>query len=58
MNHNDVARRTAREMPARSLIPRTLAFDAGVGEDHAPGLRDLLRPMPPRAIVRTGGGGR
>ncbi|WP_033333272.1 hypothetical protein [Streptomyces novaecaesareae] len=30
MTHNDVARRTAPEMPARRLIPRTPACDSPV----------------------------
>ncbi|MFI9327900.1 hypothetical protein ACIGZJ_10195 [Kitasatospora sp. NPDC052868] len=58
MTHNDVARRTAREMPARSLTPRTLAFEAEIVEEGGRGLRDLLRALPARVLGHPGGGGR
>ncbi|MGW4895182.1 hypothetical protein ACWEQL_23350 [Kitasatospora sp. NPDC004240] len=58
MNHNDVARRTAFEMPARSLTPRTLAVDSGAAEAFGPGRRELARTLPSRVLTRTSEGGR
>ncbi|GAA4855844.1 hypothetical protein [Kitasatospora terrestris] len=52
MIHNDVARRTAPRMPARSLTPRTLACtDCAVPDEPTPRL--LTRPLPLRALGRT-----
>ncbi|MFF1902309.1 hypothetical protein [Kitasatospora sp. NPDC058218] len=58
MTHNDVARRTAREMPARSLTPRTLACEAAAVDDAIPGLRALVRTLPSRVLDRACEGGR
>ncbi|MFE2726966.1 hypothetical protein [Kitasatospora sp. NPDC059327] len=57
MIHNDVARRTAREMPARDLTPRPLACAAAVA-DALPGLRPLVRTLPARVLGRSCEGGR
>ncbi|MFD9591602.1 hypothetical protein ACFWA9_02450 [Kitasatospora sp. NPDC059973] len=57
MTHNDVARRTARAMPARSLTPRPLACEGAV-VDGIPGLRALVRALPGRVLDRTCEGGR
>ncbi|MEV6207472.1 hypothetical protein [Kitasatospora sp. NPDC051914] len=54
MNHNDVARRTAHTLPARSLTPRTVACDGEVEERTA--VRALARELPPRALVHSEGG--
>ncbi|MEU9073528.1 hypothetical protein ACFYUY_14330 [Kitasatospora sp. NPDC004745] len=57
MTHNDVARRTAPEMPARRLTPRTTACDGPVPfTDLAQ--RAIVRMLPLRALYRDGGGGR
>lgn len=56
MNHNDVARRTAHTLPARSLNPRTLACDADVPDRTA--VRALWRPLPGRELIRVVEGGR
>ncbi|MGW6913381.1 hypothetical protein ACWGB8_06105 [Kitasatospora sp. NPDC054939] len=58
MTHNDVARRTAHEMPARSLTPRTTACDCDLAESYGPGRRALTRALPLRALFRTCEGGR
>ncbi|GJF29212.1 hypothetical protein KNE206_19120 [Kitasatospora sp. NE20-6] len=46
MTHNDVARRTAHTLPARSLTPRTVACDGECPDRRAP--RALHRPLPAR----------
>ncbi|MFD9124282.1 hypothetical protein [Kitasatospora sp. NPDC059571] len=56
MNHNDVARRTAYTLPARSLNPRTLACEGEVPD--RPALRALERQLPSRSLSRTAEGGR
>ncbi|MEU1420113.1 hypothetical protein [Kitasatospora sp. NPDC005751] len=58
MTHNDVARRTARAMPARSLTPRPLACEGALVDDGIPGLRALVRTLPGRVLDRTCEGGR
>ncbi|MFI2612563.1 hypothetical protein [Kitasatospora sp. NPDC018619] len=57
MTHDDVARRTAPELPARRLTPREPAC-AGQApyEEAAP--RALVRALPTRALHRDTGGGR
>ncbi|MGW3075056.1 MULTISPECIES: hypothetical protein [unclassified Kitasatospora] len=57
MTHNDVARRTAPEMPARRLTPRTPACDSQVPFAEV-AQRALTRVLPLRALHRDGGGGR
>ncbi|MFG2903993.1 hypothetical protein ACGF13_02825 [Kitasatospora sp. NPDC048286] len=57
MTHNDVARRTAPEMPARRLTPRTPACDSQVPFVEV-AQRALARALPLRALQRDGGGGR
>ncbi|MEV8095881.1 hypothetical protein [Kitasatospora sp. NPDC085879] len=54
MTHNDVARRTAHDLPARSIHPRTVACD-GEAEDR-PAPRRLTRALPVRELVRGEGG--
>ncbi|MFE4976647.1 hypothetical protein ACFRAR_31660 [Kitasatospora sp. NPDC056651] len=57
MTHNDVARRTAPEMPARRLIPRTAACDSQASfVDVAQ--RAIVRALPLRTLRRDGGGRR
>ncbi|MFJ9946607.1 hypothetical protein [Kitasatospora sp. NPDC091207] len=58
MTHNDVARRTVREMPARDLTPRPLACAAAAADDALPGLRALVRTLPARVLDRGCEGGR
>lgn len=58
MTHNDVARRTAPQMPARTLTPRALACDGGPESGPGQGLRGLTRELPSRTLVRTSEGGR
>ncbi|MFF7990452.1 hypothetical protein ACFZDG_11755 [Kitasatospora xanthocidica] len=57
MTHNDVARRTAPEMPARRLIPRTPACDHPVPFVEV-AQRAIVRALPLRALHREGGGRR
>ncbi|MEU6232374.1 hypothetical protein [Kitasatospora sp. NPDC047058] len=58
MTHNDVARRTAHEMPARSLQPRVPACESGPVPFPEVVQRALVRVLPLRALHRDGGGGR
>ena len=63
MNHNDVDRRTAPELPARALTshtltPRTLANDSGGRYGEEPWLRPLVRTLPSRWLHRSCEGGR
>ncbi|MFE2107661.1 hypothetical protein ACFXAF_17585 [Kitasatospora sp. NPDC059463] len=59
MTHNDVARRTAPEMPARSLTPRTPACDdSGPVRFTEVAQRALVRALPLRLLHRDGEGGR
>jgi hypothetical protein len=57
MNHNDVARRTAPELPARRLIPRSTGCDSQVPFIEV-AQRALVRALPLRALHRDGEGGR
>ncbi|MFI6850451.1 hypothetical protein OG535_18290 [Kitasatospora sp. NBC_00085] len=57
MTHNDVARRTARTMPARSLTARTLACDSAVPFPEIV-QRALVRAVPSRVLHRVSEGGR
>ncbi|MEU8921129.1 hypothetical protein AB0D10_09355 [Kitasatospora sp. NPDC048545] len=57
MTHNEVARRTAPEMPARRLTPRTPACDDQVPFVE-PTQRAVVRALPLRTLHRDGGGGR
>ncbi|MEU9042513.1 MULTISPECIES: hypothetical protein [unclassified Kitasatospora] len=57
MTHNDVAPRTAPEMPARRLIPRTPACESPVPFVEV-AQRALVRALPLRALHRDGEGGR
>ncbi|MET8543111.1 hypothetical protein ABZW03_21030 [Kitasatospora sp. NPDC004799] len=57
MTHNDVARRTAPETPARRLIPRVPACDSQVPFVEV-AQRALVRALPLRALHRDAGGGR
>ncbi|MFH9349099.1 hypothetical protein [Kitasatospora sp. NPDC017646] len=57
MNHNDVARRTAPELPARRLNPRSAACDSQVPFVEV-AQRALVRVLPLRALHRDGEGGR
>ncbi|MGW7445664.1 hypothetical protein [Kitasatospora sp. NPDC054795] len=57
MTHNDVARRTAPEMPARRLTPRDPACESQVPFVEV-AQRALVRALPLRALHREGGGGR
>ncbi|MFE4513944.1 hypothetical protein ACFRMQ_07050 [Kitasatospora sp. NPDC056783] len=57
MTHNDVARRTAPEMPARRLIPRTPACDSQAAFVEV-ARRALVRALPLRTLHRDGGGSR
>ncbi|WP_371498013.1 hypothetical protein OG871_18650 [Kitasatospora sp. NBC_00374] len=50
MIHNDVARRTAHALPARSLTPRNRFGAAAAYDVYAP--RALTRPLPARSLVR------
>ncbi|MED7947956.1 MULTISPECIES: hypothetical protein [unclassified Streptomyces] len=58
MTHNDVARRTARQVPARSLNPRTPACEGGLVPFSELAQRALTRVLPLRALHRDGEGGR
>ncbi|MER7751123.1 hypothetical protein [Kitasatospora sp. NPDC097643] len=62
MTHNDVARRTAPEMPARRLTPRNPACDTPDRFGPVPFVevaqRALVRALPLRALHRDGEGGR
>ncbi|MFD0278249.1 hypothetical protein ACFVHB_30685 [Kitasatospora sp. NPDC127111] len=58
MTHNDVARRTAAEMPARSLQPRVPACDSGPVPFPEVVQRALVRALPLRALHRACEGGR
>ncbi|MFE6870820.1 hypothetical protein ACFVFS_30215 [Kitasatospora sp. NPDC057692] len=58
MTHNDVARRTAPEMPARSLTPRTPACASGQAPFTEVAQRALVRALPLRLLHRDGEGGR
>ncbi|MER8188130.1 hypothetical protein [Kitasatospora sp. NPDC094015] len=49
MTHNDVARRTAHDLPARSLTPRSKS-GTSVPDVYAP--RKLTRPLPARSLYR------
>jgi len=51
MNHNDVARRTAPTMPARSLTPRIPACDSPVPAERTQ--RTLVRALPLRKLGRA-----
>ncbi|MFE6049537.1 hypothetical protein ACFQ6N_02130 [Kitasatospora sp. NPDC056446] len=53
MTHSDVARRTAPEMPARRLIPRTPACVGQVPFVEV-AQRALVRALPLRALHRDG----
>ncbi|WP_354641359.1 hypothetical protein [Kitasatospora camelliae] len=56
MTHNDVARRSAPRMPARSLTPRALPRDTVSEPGDA--FRALNRDLPPRSLERSSEGGR
>ena len=68
MTHNDVDRRTAPELPVRTLTshtlashtltPRALARDSGGRYGEEPWLRPLARALPPRPLHRGLEGGR
>ncbi|MER5348989.1 hypothetical protein ABT093_01440 [Kitasatospora sp. NPDC002551] len=58
MTHNDVARRTAPRMPARSLTPRTPACDSAQVPFTEVAQRALVRALPLRLLHRDGEGGR
>ncbi|MEV6972061.1 hypothetical protein [Kitasatospora sp. NPDC093806] len=58
MTHNDVARRTAPEMPARSLNPRTPACDGVSVRFTEVAQRALVRALPLRLLHRDGESGR
>ncbi|MEV7776036.1 hypothetical protein [Kitasatospora sp. NPDC086791] len=57
MTHDEVARRTAPEMPARSLTPRTPACTGQVPFAEVT-QRALVRALPLRALHRDIEGGR
>ncbi|WP_157882143.1 hypothetical protein [Streptomyces rubellomurinus] len=57
MTHNDVVRRTAHELPARRVTPRTPACDVPVPFVEV-AQRALVRALPLRALHRQGEGGR
>ncbi|MFJ4191646.1 hypothetical protein [Kitasatospora sp. NPDC089509] len=57
MTHDDVARRTAPELPARRLTPRTAACDGPVPFVEV-AQRALVRALPLRTLRREGEGGR
>ncbi|MEV7597899.1 hypothetical protein AB0O91_11025 [Kitasatospora sp. NPDC089797] len=62
MTHADVVRRTARELPARRVTPRSAACDSPVPFVEVAQralVRTLpLRSLPPRALHRDGEGDR
>ncbi|MBP0455526.1 MULTISPECIES: hypothetical protein [unclassified Kitasatospora] len=58
MTHNDVARRTARSMPARSLTTRTLPGDGDSVPFPEVVQRALVRAVPSRLLHRVSEGGR
>ncbi|MFB7907466.1 hypothetical protein ACFXPX_06460 [Kitasatospora sp. NPDC059146] len=51
MDHDDVARRTAPELPARRVIPRSAACDGPVPFVEV-AQRALVRALPLRALHR------
>ncbi|MFB7376096.1 hypothetical protein ACFC26_20570 [Kitasatospora purpeofusca] len=53
MTHNDVARRTAPEMPARRLIPRRPACESDSVSFTEVAQRALTRALPLRALHRV-----
>ncbi|MFJ7278123.1 hypothetical protein [Kitasatospora sp. NPDC098663] len=57
MTHNAVARRTAPELPARRLIPRTPACESLVPFVES-AQRPLVRVLPLRALHRPRGDNR
>ncbi|MER6298623.1 hypothetical protein ABT247_03505 [Kitasatospora sp. NPDC001539] len=57
MDHNDVARRTAPELPGRRLIPRSVGCDSQVPFVEV-AQRALVRALPLRALHRDGERGR
>ncbi|MER7670700.1 hypothetical protein ABTY61_19845 [Kitasatospora sp. NPDC096128] len=57
MDHNDVARRTARELPARRVTPRSTGCDSPVPFVEV-AQRALVRVLPLRALHRVAEGGR
>ncbi|MET9176629.1 hypothetical protein ACIGXI_07790 [Kitasatospora aureofaciens] len=57
MDHNDVARRTAPELPARRLPSRSPACTSQVPFVEV-AQRALVRALPLRALHRDGEGGR
>ncbi|MEV8324033.1 MULTISPECIES: hypothetical protein [unclassified Kitasatospora] len=57
MTHNAVARRTAPELPARRLIPRTPACESPVPFVET-AQRPLVRVLPLRALHRPRGDNR
>ncbi|WP_395295387.1 hypothetical protein ACF9IK_19085 [Kitasatospora hibisci] len=58
MTHNDVARRTAREMPARSLYPHVPACDSAPVPFTEVAQRAIVRALPRRRLHRSGEGSR
>ncbi len=54
MTHNDVARRTAPEMPARRLIPRNPACESDSVRFSEVAQRALVRALPSRLLHREG----
>ncbi|MFJ3787621.1 hypothetical protein [Kitasatospora sp. NPDC090091] len=58
MTHNDVARRTAREMPARSLSPHAPACDSAPVPFTEVAQRAIVRALPLRMLHRSSEGGR
>lgn len=63
MNHNDVARQTAPQLPARALTsytltPRVLGLNGAERVGEEPWLRPLARPLPARRLFRLCEGGR
>ncbi|MFJ8474889.1 hypothetical protein [Kitasatospora sp. NPDC094011] len=57
MTRDDVARRTAPELPARRLTPRSAACDGPVPFVEV-AQRALVRALPLRTLRREGEGGR
>ncbi|GAA2827499.1 hypothetical protein RMN57_18730 [Kitasatospora sp. CM 4170] len=58
MTHNDVARRTARQMPARSLYPHVPACEAAPVPFTEVAQRAIARALPLRKLHRSSEGGR